>query len=168
MKRFFRMVGLVILCVMGSVLLLVAVAYSMGTVTVAVDEKRPEGHHLYVPVPAIVIPLGVRLAPPGDLADAAVEVRPWLPAIKAASEELARCPDTTLVEVTDSEEKVRIAKRGDSIVVDVDGQEESVHVSVPLGTAYTLASQFESLPDRVSSSAGHHSKAIVTDMATSN
>jgi hypothetical protein len=153
MRKFFRIVGFAVLCVAGSVALLVAAAYSMGTVTVSVENKKPDGPHVYVPVPAVAIPLGMRFAPAEDLAGAATQVRPWLPAIKAASEELARCPNTTLAEVTSAEEKVRIIKDGDSIVIDVDSPEENVHVSVPLETAYTVACQFETMNERVSRSA---------------
>ncbi len=169
MRRFFRTVGLAVLCIMGSLALVVAVAYSMGTVTVSVDEKKPNGQHVYVPVPAVVIPLGMRLAPSEDLADAAAEVRPWLPAIKAASEELVRCPDTTLVEVTSPEEKVRIAKSGNSIIIHVDSPEENVHVSVPLETAHMVASQFEALDERLDRSAKPRSRpSLPEDLESSN
>jgi len=136
MRRFFRIVGLAALCIIGSLAIVVAVAYSMGTVTVSVHEKKPNGA------------LGMRLAPAEDLADATAEVRPWLPAIKLASEELARCPDTTLVEVISPAEKVAIRKNGDSIVIETDSLEERVRVSVPLGAAYLAASQLESLDEK--------------------
>lgn len=169
MRKFFRIMGLAALCVVGSVALVVVAAYSMGTVTVSVEEKKPGGHHVYVPVPAVVIPLGVRLAPPEDLADTIAQVRPWLPAIKIASEELARCPDTTLVEVTNAEEKVRIAKNGDSLVIDVDSPEEQVHVSAPLETAYTLACQFEGMNERARRPAKQSARAIpAEDLETGN
>jgi hypothetical protein len=148
MRRFFRIVGLAALYIVGSLAVIVTLAYSMGTVAVSVYEKKPNGGQVYVPVPAAVIPLGLRLAPADDLANAATEVRPWLPAIKVASEELAHCPDTTLVEVTNPTEKVAITKSGNSIVIDVDSPEERVHVSVPLGTAYMVASQLERLDER--------------------
>ncbi len=169
MRRFFRIVGVALLCIMGSLAVLVAIAYSMGTVTVSVHEKKPDGQHIYVPVPAVVIPLGMRLAPPEDMADTAAEIRPWLPALKVASEELARCPDTTLVEVTSPEDKVRIAKSGDSIVIDVDSPEENVHVSVPLETAYRVASQFEGMDERASRPAQQRSRAtLAEDLESSN
>jgi hypothetical protein len=145
MRRFFRIVGLAVLCIVGSLTAIVAVAYSMGTVTVSVHEKKPGGARVYVPVPAVVIPVVMRLAPAEDLADAAAQVRPWLPAIKVASEELTRCPDTTLVEAISPAEQVTITKAGDSMVVDVDSAEERVHVSVPLEAAYMVASQLERL-----------------------
>jgi hypothetical protein len=148
MRRFFRIVGLAALCIIGSLAIVVAAAYSMGTVTVSVHEKKPNGEEVYLPVPAVVIPLGMRLAPAEDLADATAEVRPWLPAIKLASEELARCPDTTLVEVISPAEKVAIRKNGASIVIDTDSPEERVRVSLPLGAAYLAASQLESLDEK--------------------
>lgn len=148
MRGFFRIVGLAVLCILGSVAVVVTLAYSMGTVTVSVHEKKLNGDQVYVPVPAVVIPLAMRLVRTEDLADAAAEVRPWLPAIKVAAEELAHCTDTTLVEVTNHAENVAISKSGGSIIIDVDSPEERVHVSVPLGAAYMVAAQLERLDEK--------------------
>ncbi len=148
MRGFFRIVGLAVLCILGSVAVVVTLAYSMGTVTVSVHEKKLNGDQVYVPVPAVVIPLAMRLVRAEDFADAAAEVRPWLPAIKVAAEELARCPDTTLVEVTNHAENVAISKSGGSLVIDVDSPEERVHVSVPLRAAYMVAAQLERLDEK--------------------
>jgi hypothetical protein len=129
----------------GCVLLLIGVlVYSAGAVKVDVREKTPGGHHIWLAVPAIVVPIGARLAPKDKLRDALREARPWLPTIKVASEELVRCPDTSLVEVDNQQEHVRITKRGNALIIDVDSPEESVHVSLPLGVVAYTAGQLES------------------------
>jgi hypothetical protein len=58
-----------------------------------------------------------------------------LPTIQAANDELLRCPDGVLVQVDDSHEHVKIAKVNGALVIDVDDQSETVHVSVPLRAA---------------------------------
>ncbi len=121
--------------VIGTLVLLGLVGYSFGAISVSVTEKQPGGHHLWVPVPALVVPVGLRFVPREDLREAAAKLRPWLPAIRAASVELEKCDDARLVEVKNHEEHVTIEKHGGYLVIDVDSEEEKVHVSVPLAIA---------------------------------
>ena len=117
-----------------------AFVYNAGLARVEVIEKTPNGHHIRLYVPAVVVPIAVRLAPKEKLRRASRDLQAWLPAIKAASEELRRCPDGPLVEVDSRDEHVRIMKRGDALVIDVDSASETVHVSFPLrALAYTAS-----------------------------
>ena len=129
--------------VLGTVMLGGAVLYSGGAVNVSVDEKRADGHHIHVLVPAMVLPLGLKFIPNRHLQKAPPELRRWLPAIEAAAEELERCPDGPFVEVDNPNEKVSIAKRGDSLEIDVDSPRETVHVSFPLKTVLSLVRELE-------------------------
>jgi hypothetical protein len=118
-----------------------ALVYNTGMVRVEVREKSPNGQHISLAVPAVVVPIGVRLVPKEKLREALRDLQAWLPAIKVASEELRRCPDGPLVEVDSRREHVRIVKRGDALVIDVDSESETVHVSFPLGAVAYAASQ---------------------------
>jgi hypothetical protein len=138
-----RVVGLTLLVMLAIFLLLVVVAYAAGTVDVSVREKNPDGTRIHVMVPAVFITGGLRFVPGEQLSKASADVRPWLPAIKVASRELARCPDTTLVEVEDRNDRVIVRKRGNSIVVDVDSEEDTVHVSVPLRSVASIVQELE-------------------------
>ena len=93
------MIRRILLVMVGVALFTGLVAYSEGAVMVYVHEKKPEGHRIWVPVPALLVDLGVRFVPEERLQDALRDLRPWLPAIEAASHELKRCPDGLLVEV---------------------------------------------------------------------
>jgi hypothetical protein len=115
--------------------------YNEGAVRVDVREKTGDRQHIHLIVPAVVLPLAVRLVPRAKLHDARHEIRPWLPTIKAASEELARCPDGPLVEVDSRREHVRIHKLGMSLFIAVDSDEETVLVSFPLEAAADTVSQ---------------------------
>ncbi len=42
--------------------------YSDGTIVVDVVEKQPEHHHIYVPAPALLVPVGMHFAPKEKLA----------------------------------------------------------------------------------------------------
>jgi len=115
--------------------------YNEGAVRVDVREKTRDREHIHLVVPAVVLPVAVHMIPRDKLDDARRKIRPWLPTIKAASEELARCPDGPLVEVDSSREHVRIHKLGGSLYIAVDSDEETVRVSFPLEAAANTVSQ---------------------------
>jgi hypothetical protein len=124
-----------------------ALVYDMGGVWVSVKAKKPGGENIRLVVPAAAGPVALWLAPKEKIREAAKDARPWLPAIKAAAEELRNCPDGPLVEVTNPKEKVRIAKQGGALVIDVDDPNETVHVSVPLKAVGIMAAQLEAMPE---------------------
>ncbi len=128
---------------LGTVVAAGAVAFSEGAVSVRVLEKKRDGHHIRLP--AMVVPLGMRLVPNEKLEQASAEMRPWLPAIKLATQELAKYPDGPFVEVRSPREQVTITKQGGALVIDVDSNEETVHVSVPLRMVNHIARQLEAL-----------------------
>ncbi len=129
----------ILLGIFGIVLLMGMVAYSEGAVTVYVRQKEPRGTRIWLPVPALLVEVGMRFVPPDKLREASTQIRPWLAAIEAASNELARCPDATLVEVKNATEHVLISKQGDILRIDVDDDNDTVHVSVPIEFASSLA-----------------------------
>ena len=113
--------------------------YNAGSIRVSVEEKKPGGDHVHIIVPAILVPAAMGMVPSKELGKHAKEIRPWLPAIRAACKELERTPDVVLVEVTDPNEHVTITKRGGAIHIDVVDPGENVHVVVPLGTIQSVA-----------------------------
>jgi hypothetical protein len=134
----------------GTLFLAVAVmggafVYDMGAVSIRVKSKSPQGENVCLILPAAAAPVAVWLTPKEKLREAAKEAGPYMPAVLAATDELARCPDFTLVEVNSPHEKVRISKKGSHLVIDVDDANETVHVSVPLGAARLVASQLGSV-----------------------
>jgi len=132
--------------VLGTLLVAGAFVYDMGAIKVSVQGKNPGGENIHLIVPAAAVPLALPFVPDRHLEEAAAEVRPWLPAIEAAAEELARCPDSPLVQVTSRHEKVSIVKRGGALLIDVDDTNETVHVSVPLKLVGVVAGQIARVP----------------------
>ena len=146
-RGFWKTCGLVLAGAAAALALTVAIAYSMGTVNISVQEKSADGTHLHMLLPAPAVTLGLRFVPARDLAGGSAELRPWLPAIRAASQELALTEDATLVEVRDADETVTVAKRGRNLVIDVNDAEDQVHVSVPLKTLGAVAEKFAASED---------------------
>jgi hypothetical protein len=105
---------------------------SGGLVNVKVVEKQPGGVHIHVIAPAMLAPIAVQLAPRRALAEAARQIQPNMPAIRAALEGLRDSDDVVLVEVKEPGEHVEVVKAGGSIVVDVDDAGDTVHVSAPI------------------------------------
>lgn len=66
------------------------------------------------------------------MSEASAEIRPWLPTIRAALAQLRECDDIAFVEVKEPGQRVRVAKMGGSLVVDVNNEEEFAHVSAPI------------------------------------
>lgn len=116
-----------------------------GAVRVVVEEQRASRHHVHLFLPAVFVPLGLEFVPDQKLRGANAQLRPWLPAIEAASQGLAPLPDSDLVEVRKSEHHVRIKTRGARFVIDVESPGERVHLSFPLWTIDRFARKLESL-----------------------
>lgn len=116
----------------GTALAGAGIICSEGMITVNVVEKQPEKHHVFVMVPALLVPIGMHFVPKEHLAQSAREMKPWMPTIRAALDGLSESEDITFVEVKEPGQNVRVAKSGGSIVVDVNGDDETVHVSTPI------------------------------------
>jgi hypothetical protein len=127
----------------GTVLLCGTLAYSGGVVDVDVQEKTPGGHHIHLPLPALAGPTALALVPARHMhfGNNAREIQQWMPVVRVAVEELARCPDGPLVDVQSARETVHIAKEGSYLVIDVNDTRETVHISFPIRIAGTMAAQ---------------------------
>ncbi len=126
------LLGKVALGIAGTAVAGVGLLCSEGMIQVKVVEKRPEGHHIRVIAPALLLPIGMHFAPKESISDASAEIQPWLPTIRAALAQLRECDDFAFVEVKEPGRHVRVAKSGGSVIVDVNDEEGSVHVSAPI------------------------------------
>ncbi len=126
------LLGKIGLALAGTAVAGMGILFSEGTVVVNVTERQPESHHVYVIAPAMLVPVAVHFAPKDQLAHASKQMRPYLSAIRAAIGQLRECDDLTLVEVKEPGNHVLIKKGGGSLIVDVDDEGETVHISTPL------------------------------------
>ena len=133
------MIAKILLGLAGSAILAGSYVVEQGAVRVSVDENFPDGHHVHLIVPAAVVPLAVAFVPQREMSRAGHDAGRFMPAVRAACESLSRQADFELVNVQDGEQHVRIAKQGDLVVVDVEDESETVHVSVPLKTIDKIA-----------------------------
>jgi hypothetical protein len=129
--------------VLSGVILGGALIYDAGAVRIRVQEKKPGGENTRLVIPAAAVPVALRFVSDEKLREQAEKLREFLPALEIAARELARQPDFTLIEVRNPREHVRISKRADSLVIDVDSDRETVHVSFPLKLAVAVARRLE-------------------------
>ncbi len=117
---------------------LAATVMATGFVTVSVEEQGPNGTDVFVPVPAILLDLGLGVAavamPAEERARMRAEIAPYAPMLREVARELEELPDAILVQVETDRESVRVAKRGRSFQIDVDSPDGEVHVALPAAT----------------------------------
>jgi hypothetical protein len=118
--------------IVGTALAGAGIICSEGMISVNVETRQPEKHHVFVVAPAMLVPIAMHLIPKQHLAEHAHEIQPWLPTIRASLDALSESDDITFVEVKEPGQNVRVAKSGGSIVVDVNENDETVHVSTPI------------------------------------
>jgi hypothetical protein len=126
------LLGKVALGIAGTALAGVGLICSEGMIEVKVVEKQPEVHHVYVLAPAMLVPIATHFIPSRKLGRASAEIKPWMPTIRAALEQLRAGEDITLVEVREPDQHVLVTKSGGSVVVDVTDKDDIVHVSAPI------------------------------------
>ncbi len=126
------LLGKIALGIAGTTVAGVGLLCSEGLVHVNVLQKGAQRHHVHVIAPALLLPIGMHFAPKARLADAAQEIRLWLPVVRETLKQLEQCEDLPFVEVNEPAQYVRVAKSGGSIVIDVESVEESVHISTPI------------------------------------
>jgi hypothetical protein len=130
--------------------LAVAGAYTFrdGVMRVDVDEHHAGGDHVHLWFPAAAVPMVMSAVPDRELAKATREAREYMPVARAVAHELGQLPDTTLVEVQDRNEHVRVSTHYGAIHIDVTDPDEDVHVVCPLATIEDITKQIaEARPD---------------------
>jgi hypothetical protein len=115
-----------------------------GFVHVSVDESAEQGAHLHLVVPAQLATLAAHFATPQHFGRFPQDLRHLLPALKLSASELAKLPDSVLVEVRDADQHVLISKSGDGLSVEEESPQEHVKVWVPLRAIYDTADVLES------------------------
>jgi hypothetical protein len=136
------LLGKVGLGIVGTALAGAGIICSEGMISVNVETRQPEKHHVFVVAPAMLVPIAMHFVPKDRLGEQAREIQPWMPTIRAGLDALGESDDITFVEVKEPGQNVRVAKSDGSIVVDVNDNDETVHASAPIRA---MASAIEEL-----------------------
>jgi hypothetical protein len=121
--------------ILGSGFLLAASVVQTGLVTVKVNESGPDGTHLYLPVPAILVHAGLTVLPALIEEDVWEDIRTdlgeWGPVAAEALRAVEDAPDAVLVEIENEREHVRIEKDGRSLEIRVRDGKDNFEISLP-------------------------------------
>lgn len=133
-----------VVVVIGSSVAVATTVAATGMVTVQVDSDDPGTPDLWIPMPALVLDLGLGIAeiamPADERAALRAEMAEVTPYLRTLGRELIAMPDATLVSVESDREQVSIVKRGRNFHIDVqDDDGTSVRVSVPARSIGSLA-----------------------------
>jgi hypothetical protein len=126
--------------------LVIAGAYTMreGVIKIDVDEHHSGGSHVHLWVPAAAVPMALHFAPKRHLEQAARQAGPYMATVRALTKELEKYPNATFVDLEDGNQHVRIQTRNGKLQVDVNGDEETVHLLCPLEIIDDVSSELES------------------------
>lgn len=117
--------------------------HGFGSLHIYVHEKQAGGTRFGMRFPAFLVRLAVTMAPIELPDDAARELRPHLPLLRAIADEFRTCPDGVFVEVKSATESIRIAKQGDVLSIYVDDESDEVRLDVPMSCVRTVVSKLE-------------------------
>jgi hypothetical protein len=127
--------------VVGTLAVAGAYTFHQGVIRVDVDEYREGGSHVHLWAPAAVVPTALHFVPQREVDRAMREAREWMPTARLVARELGKLPDSTLVEVQDADEHVRVSTQDGALRIDVKDADEDVHVMVPLATIEDVTDQ---------------------------
>jgi len=93
-------------------------------------------------IPGFLVNQALEFIPDRALRQAHREMARLHPMMREAFRTLRKLPDFELVRVESADEQVRIVKRGRDLVIDVEDDRETVHLTVPLATLDKVATRF--------------------------
>lgn len=148
-RRTWMIAGAVVLIVVAGWTLAIGAVVAMGGVMTVELLDRDGGVDVYLPLPMAVLDLALLSVDTPAIAvagvghvhmdDLDVDLGAIGPVLLDVLDELDRLPDVTLVEVQEGRDRVRIAKRGDKLRIEIDDRGTSLSLSVPTRGALRIA-----------------------------
>jgi hypothetical protein len=116
---------------------------SLGMVSVHVADRR-DGTNIDLQVPGVLASAGLMFLPDVVCAEMSDEMDGrWGSVVRALESQLKECPDAVFVQVESDDENVLIRKDGKHLVIDVDSDDETVHLKVPFHLVSTVLSKID-------------------------
>jgi hypothetical protein len=132
MKRTLLVIaGAILLVVVGWASLIGAALAWSGVAVVSVVEDN--GPRIVLPVPMAALEAVSVVVDLGNHAEMRMEQ--WTPVARQLLESLEECPDVVLVEVVDHRDRVRVEKRGGSLLIRVEDGSTDVQITLPTRSA---------------------------------
>ncbi len=119
------------------------VVISADYAVIDVREGGPDGMRIIIPVPLALARVALHFAPEDAQYIPCPEIGGYIPDIQRAVGELRAARDGILVSVEEHDETVLIRKVGENLEIDVDGDSEEVHVTIPLDAVVDILDQYD-------------------------
>src|ERR1700745_4097435 len=123
------LLGKVGLGIIGTTLAGAGIICSEGMISVNVETRQAEKHHVFVVAPAMLGAIAMHFVPKDRRGEQARKIQPWMPTIRAALDALSESNDITFVEVKEPGQNVRVAKSGGSLCAGVYEKDKTRTVS---------------------------------------
>jgi hypothetical protein len=134
----FIKIGILSLAIAFTIFAIAAVVVQQ-TGLLIVDVRKQDGR-LFLPVPMLLVNGALSFAPIANKISMNDNVENHSDVVRAAATELLQCPDGPFVEVDTPDTKLRIAKKGENLIVDLESDDEEVYVQIPIkATGKTFA-----------------------------
>ena len=144
-RPFLILFGSLVLLMLCVGIALAITVYETGVITIDVHSNGRGGDEIHnLRVPALLANQAMEFIPEKAFRDAHRESENVGPMLREFSRALRHQHDFTLVQVEGPNEQVRIRKDGKNLVIDVQDDEEDVHVVVPLSTLDAVAKKLAS------------------------
>ena len=145
-RPFLILFASLVLLMLCAGLALAITVHRSGMVAVDVQASGPGGCDIRgLRVPGFLVGTALEFIPNRVFAEAADEMREAGPVLREVCRTLRGAPDGCLVEITGADQHVSVTKHGGDLVVDVQDEEQSVHVVMPLRTLERMARRFGSI-----------------------
>lgn len=134
--RILLFVGVLTVFVVGATLAAYAAWHREGIIVIDVSSLDGYGSEVHVEVPGALVPIALNMVPDVRICDDEDfrEARKYMPMVRNAWKALRDGPDGVWVAVDSSDERVRISKEGDYVLIDVRDGSEHVMVKCPVRT----------------------------------
>lgn len=119
------------------------VVISADYAVVDVREGGPDGMHIIIPVPLALARAALSFAPEDAQYIPCPEISGYIPDMQRVVGQLRGARDGVLVSVEERDETVLIRKVGENLEIDVDGDGEEVHVTIPLDAVVGVLDQYD-------------------------
>ena len=117
------------------ILFLTASVHRAGVLKIQYSEYGPDGDQFSLYLPGFVVQTALGFVPSSVMDfDLDPDTEPWVHIALQSVSELEKLPDAVFVEVESDDESVLIRKDGINFIIDVETDDEKIHLSIPMNS----------------------------------
>jgi hypothetical protein len=142
-----KIIAITLTGVMVLICMVTFYAFQTGIAVVKLHDKV-HGKNIFLPVPVGLMNFGLNMVPGEMLSQVSEDLGPHRKIVQSLANELENIPDTDFVEVQGRQEHVLVSKSGRNLIIDVQTEDETVYVSVPIRATGNIVAKLASMNER--------------------